>query len=231
VQKALEYEIQRQAQVLDSGERVVQETRLWDVVQGKTRAMRSKEEAHDYRYFPDPDLVPVVVERKWIEEIKATLPELPQARKARFVEQYGLPEYDAGVLTADKAFAHYFENCVKEYPKAKTVSNWIMGELLGRINETNSTIESCKITPNHLAAMLKLIDEGTISGKIAKDLFGQMYQTGQAPAEIVKAKGWVQIVDVNHLEEVVAQVLNQNAKSVEDLWVGIDQIRHDNKNE
>jgi len=220
VQKAIQYEIERQTKCLDAGERIVQETLLWDAVTNKTRSMRSKEEAHDYRYFPEPDLVPVVVDPKWIEEIRGGLPELPAAKRARFIKEFELPEYDAKVLTSEKSLADYFETCVRQYPNSKVVSNWITSELLSKLNKTDSPIDSCKIQPSMLVEMLKLIDNGTISGKIAKQVFSEMYESGEAPEQIVKEKGLTQIADTNELDSIISKVLSDNSKSVADYQSG-----------
>jgi len=220
VQKAIQYEIERQTKSLDAGERIVQETLLWDAVTNKTRSMRSKEEAHDYRYFPEPDLVPVVVDPKWIEEIRGGLPELPAAKRARFIKEFEIPEYDAKVLTSEKSLADYFETCVRQYPNSKVVSNWITSELLSKLNKTDSPIDSCKIQPSMLVEMLKLIDNGTISGKIAKQVFSEMYESGEAPEQIVKEKGLTQIADTNELDSIISKVLSDNSKSVADYQSG-----------
>lgn len=220
VQKAIQYEIERQTKCLDAGERIVQETLLWDAVTNKTRSMRSKEEAHDYRYFPEPDLVPVVVDPKWIEEIRGGLPELPAAKRARFIKEFEIPEYDAQVLTSEKSLADYFETCVRQYPNSKVVSNWITSELLSKLNKTDSPIDSCKIQPLMLVEMLKLIDNGTISGKIAKQVFSEMYESGEAPEQIVKEKGLTQIADTNELDLIISKVLSDNSKSVADYQSG-----------
>ena len=164
VQRALEYEIRRQRSLLEAGQDIIQETRLWDANKGKTYSMRGKEEAHDYRYFPDPDLVPLVISPEWIETVRATLPELPDAKKARFISQYDLPDYDAGVLTAEKALADYFEDCVRFFPQPKKVSNWIMSELMRELKKEDQGVETCPVSPQALARLLALVEEGTISG-------------------------------------------------------------------
>lgn len=220
VQKAIYYEMDRQAKLLDAGEKVVQETRLFDAGTGKTRSMRSKEESHDYRYFPEPDLVPLVVDAAWRDSIKSALPELPQAKKARFVQDFELPEYDAGVLTAEKPLADFFEKCVSQYSNPKAVSNWVMSELLKEFKESDQTIESCKIKPEMLGKMLNLIDKGTISGKIGKTVFREMFETGKDPEVIVKEKGLVQIANTGEIEQIIESVLAENAKSVEDFKSG-----------
>ncbi|RJP65540.1 MAG: Asp-tRNA(Asn)/Glu-tRNA(Gln) amidotransferase subunit GatB [Candidatus Abyssobacteria bacterium SURF_17] len=220
VQKALEYEVARQEKVLAEGGIIVQETRLWDADRGVTRSMRSKEEAHDYRYFPEPDLIPLIVDDTWINEIRARLPELPHQRKRRLQEDYGIPEYDAGVLTASKYTADFFEQAARLYSDAKSVSNWVMGELQRYLNQEGIEIQRCKVTPEKLAELLKLIDDGVISGKIAKDVFGEIFRTGEHPAAIVKAKGLVQIADEDALVPVVNRVIEENPGPVADFLSG-----------
>jgi len=224
VEKALEYEIKRQIAVVEDGKDVVQETRLWDVDQGITISMRGKEEAHDYRYFPDPDLVPLRIDEKWIEEIRRTLPELPDEKKERFVRQYEIPEYDAEILTSTKAMATYYEECVRLFPEPKTVSNWMMGDLLRELKRDEREIDQCPVTPQHLFEMLEMIKEGTISGKIAKDLLGAMYRTGERPGKIVRDKGWVQIVDEGEIEKAIEKAMESNPKQVEDYRKGKEKL-------
>jgi aspartyl-tRNA(Asn)/glutamyl-tRNA(Gln) amidotransferase subunit B len=220
VQRALEYEIERQAKALDAGEKLVQETRLWDAQRGVTRAMRSKEYAHDYRYFPEPDLVPLEISPAWIEEVRRALPELPDARLQRFVAEYGLPEYDAGVLTSSKALADYYEACVKRYPKPKVVSNWIMVELLRALNRDGIEVEQARLAPEHLAELLSLVDDGTISTSMAKTVFEAMYETGQPAAAIVAERGLRQISDEGVLLAAIDKVLADNPKEVADYRAG-----------
>jgi aspartyl-tRNA(Asn)/glutamyl-tRNA(Gln) amidotransferase subunit B len=224
VEKALEYEIKRQIALLEDGEEVVQETRLWDVDQGITISMRGKEEAHDYRYFPDPDLVPLRVEEKWIEEIRASLPELPDEKKERFVRQYQIPEYDAEILTSTKAMGVYYEECVHLFPEPKTVSNWMMGDLLRELKRDEREIDQCPVTPQHLAEMLSMMKAGAISGKIAKDVFEEMYRTGERPGKIVRDKGWVQILDEGEIEKAVEKAMESNPKQVEDYRKGKEKL-------
>ncbi len=207
VEKAIEYEIRRQVRVVEEGGKVVQETRLWDASKGITESMRSKEEAHDYRYFPEPDLVPVRAERSWIDSIRASLPELPDARMKRFVSDYGLPEYDADLLTSEKPVAEWFEEAVKSGGKPKAVSNWMMGDLMRLLNEENRPIEDCRLKPEQLAGMLTMIESGTISGKIAKTVFEEMYTTGKDAESIVREKGLVQISDASAIEKLVDEVI------------------------
>lgn len=220
VQRALEYEQQRQAKVLDAGEKVVQETRRWDENRKETIPMRSKEEAEDYRYYPDPNLVYLHISKEWIEEVRRSLPEMPDARKERYVREYGLPEYDAGVLTASKKLADYFEEAVATGADVKSVSNWVMVELLGYMNKHNLEIEQVKMSPQHLGTMIQLIEKGTISGKIAKTVFAEMLETGKDPETVIKEKGLVQISDEGALREIVLKVIEANPKSVEDYRNG-----------
>lgn len=224
VEKALEYEIKRQIGALKDGEKVVQETRLWDTDQNITVSMRGKEEAHDYRYFPDPDLVPLRIDGKWIEEIQKSLPELPDQKKERFVQDYKVPEYDAEILTSTKAMANYFEECVRLFSEPKTVSNWMMGDLLRELKRDEKEVDQCRITPKHLAEMLNMLKDGTISGKIAKDVFEEMYRTGDPPARIVKEKGWVQILDLGEIERVIEKVIQANPKLAEDYQKGKEKV-------
>lgn len=220
VQRALEYEQQRQTKVLDAGEKVVQETRRWDENRKETIPMRSKEEAEDYRYYPDPNLVYLHISKEWIEEVRRSLPEMPDARKERYVREYGLPEYDAGVLTASKKLADYFEEAVATGADVKSVSNWVMVELLGYMNKHNLEIEQVKMSPQHLGTMIQLIEKGTISGKIAKTVFAEMLETGKDPETVIKEKGLVQISDEGALREIVLKVIEANPKSVEDYRNG-----------
>jgi aspartyl-tRNA(Asn)/glutamyl-tRNA(Gln) amidotransferase subunit B len=224
VEKALEYEIKRQIAVLEDGGEVVQETRLWDVDQGITISMRGKEEAHDYRYFPDPDLVPLKIDENWVEEIRKSLPELPSEKRERFIREYQIPEYDAEILTSTKAMANYYEESIRLFPEPKTVSNWMMGELLRELKKDEREIGQCPVTPRHLTEMLKMMKEGTISGKIAKDVFEEMYRTGDQPAKIVKVKGWIQILDGGEIERAIQRVMETNPKLVEDYQKGKEKL-------
>jgi len=220
IQKALQHEVKRQISLLESGEKIVQETRLWDEKRESTYPMRSKEEAHDYRYFPEPDLVPLIVEKGWIEEIRNAIPELPDRRRERFLREYGLSEYDAGVLTAEKPLANYFEQVVKLYINAKAVTNWVTVELLGRLNAANIEIEESPVSPVQLAELLKLIDKGTISGKIAKTVFEEMFNTGKNPQLIIQEKKLVQITDEREIGKAVEEVLKENSGAVEEYRKG-----------
>ncbi|MBI5196424.1 MAG: Asp-tRNA(Asn)/Glu-tRNA(Gln) amidotransferase subunit GatB [Nitrospirae bacterium] len=224
IEKALEYEIKRQIKVLKEGGRIIQETRLWNTDKGITESMRSKEEAHDYRYFPEPDLVPVEVEPSWIERIKTQLVELPDSRLERFISQYGLPEHDAGLLTSERATAEWFEEAVKSGGDPKGVSNWIMGDLMRFLNEDNKQIEECALKPAQLAGLLKLIDSGVISGKIAKTVFEEMYKTGRDAEVIVKEKGLVQVSDESEIGKVVDEVLKNNQKELERFKAGDEKL-------
>ena len=221
--KALEYEVERQISTLKQGGRIVQETRTWDEAKGVTLSMRSKEEAQDYRYLPDPDLVPMVIDRELVARIKADLPELPDARRQRYVTGYGLSHYDTMVLTDTRELADYFEECVTFYPNAKAVGNWVMGDLSRLLNAAHLDIIDCPIRPQQLAEMLKMMDDGIISGKIAKTVFEQMFTTGKNPITIVKEKGLIQITDKGALDAIVEQVLSGNPKSVEDYRAGKDK--------
>ncbi len=222
LQKALEYEVERQIDVLEDGGRVIQETRTWDEARGITLSMRSKEEAHDYRYFPDPDLVPMIISPQWIEEIRQTLPELPDARRERYIRDYGLPPYDAEVITGSKELSDYFDEGLKHTGNAKALSNWVMGELLKFINASGISVADSDfpIRPASLAELVNLIDRGEISGKIAKDVFAEMQQKGDSPAAIVEAKGLKQISDQGAIAAVVDEVIANNPQSVEDFKNG-----------
>ncbi|MDQ7790567.1 MAG: Asp-tRNA(Asn)/Glu-tRNA(Gln) amidotransferase subunit GatB [Clostridia bacterium] len=220
LQKAVQYEIERQIECLETGERIVQETRTWDETRGVTLSMRSKEEAHDYRYFPEPDLVPIVISPLWIEEITQQLPELPDARCCRYMDAYKLPAYDAGVLTSSKELGNYFEECVSLYPQPKTVSNWLMCELLRLLNDTNSEIGEARVRPAQLAGMLALIDKGTISGKLAKEVFEEMFRTGKDAQAVVKEKGLEQISDEASINAVIEQVIADHPGPVSDYRAG-----------
>ncbi|MCL5780169.1 MAG: Asp-tRNA(Asn)/Glu-tRNA(Gln) amidotransferase subunit GatB [Firmicutes bacterium] len=223
LQRALVFEIERQIGVLESGGRIVQETRTWDEARGITVSMRSKEQAHDYRYFPDPDLVPLVLDNQWIEFIRQSLPELPDERRARYIQEYGLPEYDASILTLTKEMSDYFEEVIRQYDTPKTVSNWMMGEMTRLLNASGLEISQCQIKPGQLAELLKLIDKGTISGKIAKTVFEEMFASGKDPDTIVKEKGLVQISDEGAIAAVVDEVIAANPKSVQDYRAGKTQ--------
>jgi len=222
LEKALEYEIERQIEIGEGGGRVVQETRLWDSSRGQTLSMRSKEEAHDYRYFPEPDLPPLVIDQARIERVRATMPELPQARSQRFVAQYAIPAYDAGVLTQSSALADYFEaTAARVNPKA--ASNWIMGELLRTMKERGQEIEQVPLTPTALAGLIAAIEKGTISNSVGKDVFAKMYDTGRSADEIVATEGLAQIGDEGALKVVIEEVMRTNADAVAQYRAGKQQ--------
>jgi aspartyl-tRNA(Asn)/glutamyl-tRNA(Gln) amidotransferase subunit B len=220
VEKALEYEVERQKQVLDRGEKVIQETRTWNDSLNRTISMRGKEEAHDYRYFPEPDLVPLEVDENWVNEIRDALPELPEVKKQRFITEYGLPEYDADVLTDSRALAAIFEECVREYNDPKSISNWIMGDFLRLVKEGGIEVDQSNLTGKLLARMLRLQEEGVISSKIARTVFKEMFKTGKDPARIVEEKGLKQISDQDELEEIVNRIIAENPAAVEDIKNG-----------
>jgi aspartyl-tRNA(Asn)/glutamyl-tRNA(Gln) amidotransferase subunit B len=199
---------------------VVQETRLWDVEAGVTRPMRTKEYAHDYRYFPEPDLVLMEIDPEWVEEIRRSLPELPAQRLERFIRDYNIPEYDARILTSRKALADYFERCVQCFPKPKVVSNWIMVDILGALSARGMEIEEFPIPPERLADLLKLVEDGTINQRTAKDVFSEMLDTGKGPEEIVRSKGLTQISDEGTIAEIVEKVLAENMDAVESYRKG-----------
>ena len=221
---AMEYEIKRQAKVLDEGGTIQQETRLWDLERGQTAVMRSKEEAHDYRYFPDPDLLPLTIDPAWIEALRATLPELPEAKQARFVSDYGLPEYDAQVLTGSRALADYFETCVKFFPQPKTVSNFVMGELLRELNQSGLSADCSPVGPERLAALLQLVEQGTISLKVARDIFPDLYRSESSPEQLVQEKGLTQVSDEGALGRMIDEVLAKNPTQVEQYKNGKTQV-------
>jgi len=225
VQKAIEYEIKRQKQTIEDGGAIVQETRLWNPEKNITVSMRSKEEAHDYRYFPDPDLIPVIVNESWVKDIQASLPELPDEKKERFIDEYKLPKYDAEVLTSVKSYAEYFEMCMKYYNNPKIVANWIMSEMLREVNEKNCDIFELSITPEKLAKLLQLIDNGTISGKIAKDVFEEMLRSGDYPEKIVKAKNLSQISDTSELEQIILKIFDEHPKELERFRSGEKKLQ------
>ncbi len=224
VEKALEYEIKRQIKVVEEDGKVIQETRLWDSNKGATLSMRGKEEAHDYRYFPEPDLVPITADKEWIDGIRTKLPELPDAKRERFVSEYGIPEYDADLLTSEKAIADWYEDAVAAGGQPKAVSNWMMGDLMKMLNEENKPIEECPLSPEQLAGMLKLMDNGTISGKIAKTVFEEMYRTRENADEIVKEKGLIQISDRGEIEKAIDDILAKSQKEVERYNAGDEKL-------
>lgn len=220
VLRGLEYEQYRQAEILDEGGQVVQETRRWDEAQGKTFSMRGKEEAHDYRYFPDPDLVTLHIDQAWKDRIRESIPELPDARKARYTEEFGLTSYDASVITSSKEIADLFEDSLKYTQDAKSVANWIMGDLLGHLNSTGQQLSEVKLSGQGLGEMIGLIEKGTISSKIAKTVFKEMLTSGKLPAQVVEEQGLVQISDEGAILAIVNEVIADNPDSVEDYKAG-----------
>ncbi|ACM18751.1 aspartyl/glutamyl-tRNA(Asn/Gln) amidotransferase, B subunit [Geotalea daltonii FRC-32] len=224
VKQAIEYEIERQIEVIEDGGKIVQETRLFDPNTGVTRSMRGKEEAHDYRYFPDPDLVPLVISNDWVEDVRLGLPELPEAKRLRYMDELGLPAYDAEVLTASRELADYFEACLEFHSQPKPVANWVMGEVTRALNEENRSITDAPVTPQLLAELLQLIDKGTISGKIAKTVFDEMWRTGKAPAKVVEEKGLVQVSDTGEIEKIIDEVLAREAGQVAEYRSGKDKL-------
>jgi aspartyl-tRNA(Asn)/glutamyl-tRNA(Gln) amidotransferase subunit B len=224
VKDAVEYEIKRQTKVLNEGGKIRQETRLWNHERGETAVMRSKEEAHDYRYFPDPDLAPMDISPAWIEEFRQGLPELATTKQQRFVSEYDVPEYDAEILTSSKALSLYFEACVKLYPHPKTVSNWVMGELLRELNHAGIEADASPVTPERLVALLMLVDQGVVSLKVAREIFPDMYASGKAPAQIVQEKGLTQLSDEGALMTIIQEVLTNNPAQVAQFKEGKPQV-------
>jgi aspartyl-tRNA(Asn)/glutamyl-tRNA(Gln) amidotransferase subunit B len=220
IENALAYEIERQEEILDDGGHIIQETRTWDDAKGITLSMRTKEAAQDYRYLPEPDLLPIITTDEEIEEYRRGLPELPDARKERFMEKFDLSSYDALVLTTSRQMADYFDAAVRNGADAKLVANWIMGDLSKHLNLENKDISESLVTAENLATMVTLISKGTISSKIAKTVFEQMWKTGDDPEKIVKEKGLVQITDTKAIEEIVDAVIAANPKPVEDYKSG-----------
>lgn len=223
LEKAIGFEIARQADILESGGKVVQETRLYDANQGETRSMRSKEEANDYRYFPDPDLLPLQLDDKRIEQVRKALPELPDARKARFMEQYGLPAYDAAVLTAARELADYFE-VVALGQDAKVAANWVMGELLGALNKTNLEIDNCPVAAEELRQLLARIADQTISGKIAKEIFEILFHEGGTVDAIIDARGLRQITDTSAIVAMIDDIIAKNPQQAADYRSGKEKL-------
>lgn len=224
VKAAIEYEIARQIELIEDGGKVVQETRLFDPNKGVTRSMRGKEEAHDYRYFPDPDLVPVVISDDWINRVKSDLPELPETKCNRFLTDYSLPEYDADVLTSSRPLADYFEQCAGECNNAKSSANWIMGELTRSLNDNGIVVEDSPVSPAQLAGLIKLIDGGTISGTIAKKVFEELWKNGGEAAAIVESQGLAQVSDAGAIETAIDQIMAANMGQVEEYRGGKDKV-------
>lgn len=223
VERAIKYEIARQEDILNDGGQVVQETRTWDETKGQTFSLRSKEDSDDYRYFPEPDLPPIIVDKAWVEQLRQDLPELPSAKKMRLITEDHLPEYDASIITASKGTADFYDGLRKHYDDAKKAANWIMGELMAKMNSQNVDWSELKIIPENMAQLLSELDKGAISGKIAKEVFAEMFDTGKKAAEIIKEKGLVQISDTNAISTVIDDVLANNPKSVEDFKGGKKQ--------
>lgn len=224
VMHAIEVEAKRQIEIYENGGQVKQETRLYDSDNGETRPMRGKENANDYRYFPDPDLLPVILTDEYIENIRKNLPELPEAKKARYIGELGLPAYDAGVLTADMETASYFETAAKGHD-AKKVANWVMGDLFAYLNKECLPISKSPITAVNLGALVGLIEDNTISGKIAKDVFQLMIETGKAPNTIVEEKGLKQTTDTGAIEKIVDEVMAANPTQVAEIKAGKDKLK------
>jgi aspartyl-tRNA(Asn)/glutamyl-tRNA(Gln) amidotransferase subunit B len=220
---AIEYEARRQVEILEGGGSVDQETRLWDPNKGETRSLRSKEEAHDYRYFPDPDLLPLVLEDGFVERIAATLPELPDEKKARFIGEYGLSAYDAGVLVAEQAKAFFYERAAKGRDP-KLAANWVINELFGGLAKAGKEIEDSPVSAEQLGGLVDLIADNTISGRIAKDVFAEMMETGQDAGAIVEAKGLKQVTDTGAIEAVIDQVMAAQADKVAEYRSGKDKL-------
>ena len=206
LEKAIEYEARRHMDLLDDGEVIERETRTWDEEKQVTRSMRSKEEAHDYRYFPEPDLPPLVIDPEWVKSIAQSMPELPDQAQRRLMDEYGLPPYDVAIITSTPQYLAYFDQCVAEYPQPKTVANWMMGELNKYLNQGNMDIAECLIKPGQLAGLLQMVDDGSISGKMAKDIFAEMFASGKDAPTIVKEKGLAQISDQDTLMRIIEEV-------------------------
>lgn len=220
VQKGIEYEIARQISLVEKGESVSQETRSWDDVRGITISLRSKEEANDYRYFPDPDLPPIIIDQEWIEKIRKDLPELPEARKVRLMEQNGLSEYDAGIITSSKGMADYFDTLISEKIPANEAVKWLTGEILRHLNAEGIEVEECPISATQLAELIELQEKGTISGKIAKVVLEEMWKTGKNAPSIIEEQGLVQISDDGPIRQAAQEALNEFPQSVEDYRNG-----------
>jgi aspartyl-tRNA(Asn)/glutamyl-tRNA(Gln) amidotransferase subunit B len=224
LQKALEYEIERHIGVIENGGRIPQETRLWNQAEGRTVSMRSKEKAHDYRYFPEPDLLPVHVSEAWREEIRRTLPELPEAKRARFVATYRITPYDAEVLTSTQARADYFEAAIKAGASGKNAANWMQTELLRRLNDSGKEIEASPVSPAALAQLLKLVESGQITAAIGKKVFASMFESGRTAGEIVAAEGLAQISDTSAIERAAREVIEKNPDNVAKFRVGNEGV-------
>jgi aspartyl-tRNA(Asn)/glutamyl-tRNA(Gln) amidotransferase subunit B len=226
IKRALDYEISRQRKLIEDGEKVSQETRRWDEQSGQTVVMRSKEEAHDYRYFPEPDLLPLIIEKDWVEEIKSNFPELPGERKERFIRDYGLSNYDAERLVEIKPLGDYFERAANNYKNYKKLANWMLGELLRYLGEENIDITLSPISAEKLAELLHLIDQKIISGKIAKSVFEKMYRTGQSATDLVKESGLTQISDKEEIDGIIEMVIKDNIETVREYCSGKEKAIH-----
>jgi aspartyl-tRNA(Asn)/glutamyl-tRNA(Gln) amidotransferase subunit B len=224
VEKSLDYEIRRQIELIRKDGQVVQETRLFNVDEGITYSMRGKEEAHDYRYFPEPDLLPLIVDDAWIDEMRKTLPELPMEKMERFIDEYNLPRYDVEILSSDKELAYYFEETIKLFPEPKTVSNWIMTELLREFKEGDVSPKDSPISPACLAELLSLVKDGTISNKIAKDIFPEVYKGGASPKKIVQEKGLLQISDESAIIKTIDEIISRSPKELADFRAGKEKL-------
>jgi aspartyl-tRNA(Asn)/glutamyl-tRNA(Gln) amidotransferase subunit B len=224
VEKAINYEIERQIDLAEDGEKIVQQTLLWNAESNEAIPMRSKEEAHDYRYFPEPDLFPVVVNSEWNKELLELLPELPDKRKERFTLNYKIPNYDAEILTQSKYLADYYESVVKVTDDYKSASNWIMGDVLKIINENKIDIKNFSVKPTNLGSLINLINDGTISGKIAKEIFPIMNQEGKEPLEIIKEKNLFQIKNETELEKIIDEIIAKNTAELEQYLNGKEKV-------
>ena len=224
VERAINFEINRQIELIEDGGKVIQQTLLWDADANEAYSMRSKEEAHDYRYFPDPDLVPIEINNEWFDELKSEVPELPDAKNERFIKNFHLPVYDAGVLTQTKELADYFEQVTSVTNDYKAASNWVMVEVLKVLNEQKLDVKEFPITPQHLGGLINLIQQGTISGKIAKDVFAIMLETRQTAEEIVKEKNLVQISDTSEIEKIIQQIFDANENQVKEFLEGKEKV-------
>jgi aspartyl-tRNA(Asn)/glutamyl-tRNA(Gln) amidotransferase subunit B len=224
LEHALEYEIERQIGVLESGGTISQETRLWNVAEGRTEPLRSKEYAHDYRYFPDPDLLPVVVSQKFVEEVRRGMPELPDAKRARFAREYGISAYDAGVLTATRELGDYFEAVLRAGAPAKAAASWISVELLRRLKDAGKEISDCRVAPVELAGLLKKVEAGEITAASGKKVLGEMFETGKTAAEIIASEGLAQISDAGAIEKIAREVVSKNQANVEKFRAGNEGV-------
>ena len=220
LQRALEYEEERHRRILSQGGTIIQETRRWDEAKGITVSMRTKEQADDYRNFPEPDLVPIVLDKEWIESIRKDLPEIPDDKRKRFVKEFGIPEYDASILTLTKELSNFFEECAKGHKNPKAVSNWVMGEVLRIMKEEDIELKDLNIKPQSLGRLIDLVDEGVLSSTGAKQVFEEMYKTGEEPEVLVDRLGLKQISDEDAIAELVKKVVDENQKTVEDYKRG-----------